>query len=131
MPAILFEIFQLCIVPLVGILTFYLVNWLTKKSNEITANIDNETARKYIDMLTETVIECVEATTQTYVESLKKQGAFDAEAQKIALETTCENILSILSEEAKEYLAEIYGDLNIAIVNKVEAQVKLQKSIAG
>ena len=35
-------------------------------------------------MLSETITKCVVATNQTYVETLKKQGKFDKEAQKIA-----------------------------------------------
>jgi hypothetical protein len=34
-------------------------------------------------MITTTVINCVIATNQTYVDSLKASGSFDAEAQKI------------------------------------------------
>ena len=39
---------------------------------------------KYLKMLSETITKCVIATNQTYVETLKKQGKFDEEAQKIA-----------------------------------------------
>jgi hypothetical protein len=35
-------------------------------------------------MLNRTITECVIATNQTYVETLKQQGKFDEEAQKIA-----------------------------------------------
>jgi hypothetical protein len=50
--------------------------------------MDNELADKYVQMLTDTITACVIATNQTYVEPLKKQGKFDAEAQKHAFELT-------------------------------------------
>ena len=33
----------------------------------------------------------------------------------------------ILSQEAKEYLESIYGDLNAEIMNRIEAQVGIEK----
>ncbi len=78
-------------------------------------------------MLDQTIIDCVIATTQTYVESLKKQGAFDADAQKLAFTKTYTNVMKILSEDAKEYLQEAMGDLEAYVYNKIESQVKLTK----
>ena len=63
-----------------GILTAYIVKFINIKSTEIQANVDNDTANKYIAMVTETISACVIATNQTYVETLKKKNAFTAEA---------------------------------------------------
>lgn len=79
-------------------------------------------------MLTDTINSCVIATNQTYVESLKKQGKFDVEAQKQAFERTTQAVLTILSQEAKDYLANIYGDLDKYISEKIEASVNINKS---
>ena len=46
----------------------------------IVENNSNELLSKYIEMLSNTICECVIATNQTYVDSLKKQGKFDVEA---------------------------------------------------
>ena len=35
--------------------------------------------------------------------------------------------MAVLTEDAKKYLAQIYGDLNAYITNKIEAEVKAQK----
>ena len=40
---------------------------------------------------------------------------------------TYENILTILSGDAKEYLQEAFGDLEVYIKNKIEAKVKETK----
>jgi len=74
------QIFEVCLFPLLGVLTTFLILFINKKSQELKATTDNELYHKYIDMLEETVVNCVIATNQTYVDSLKKQGKFDLEA---------------------------------------------------
>lgn len=121
------EIFYVCIIPLLGVLTGYLVSFLKAKGNQMAENADNALASKYIKMLTETICTCVVATNQTYVEALKKEGKFDAEAQKKAFQMTYDAVMSILSKEAKDYLQNIYGDLDTFLTNAIEAQVKNNK----
>ena len=120
-------IFDICIIPLLGILTTYIVALIRNKIAEINNKTENETAQKYLTMLSETVISCVIATNQTYVESLKKQNKFDLEAQKKAFELTKDAVLEILSHEAIEYLNTIIGDLNTYIDNLIEATVNYKK----
>lgn len=121
------EIFYVCVIPLLGVLTTYLVQFLKVKGNQIAESVDNDLATKYIKMLTETICTCVEETNQTYVDALKKAGTFDAEAQKEAFKKSKDAVMKILSEEAKEYLASIYGDLDKFIESMIEAQVKQAK----
>ena len=121
------QIFEVCIIPLLGILTTFLIVFISKKAQELKAQTDNELYHKYIDMLEETVINCVIATNQTYVDALKKQGKFDLEAQKEAFKRTYNQVMLILADDAKEYLSSTVGDLNAYITNMIEAQVKLQR----
>ena len=121
------SIFQVCIIPLLSVLTAFFVKWVNVKSAEIKTNIDDTTLKKYMDMLTQTITDCVIATNQTYVESLKAQGKFDAEAQKKAFELTSNAVLSILSQDAQEYLTSAVGDLNAYITKKIEAEVNANK----
>ena len=124
---ILYQIFDLCIVPLLGILTMYLVQFIRMKSQEITDKTENELADKYIQMLTDTITACVIATNQTYVDALKKQGKFDREAQKYAFDLTFNAVMAVLSDEAKHYLASVYGDLTAYITTRIEAEVNISK----
>ena len=120
-------IFQVCVIPLLGVLTTFLVKWLSIKSSELQIKMDNDVANKYMDMLTNTITECVLATNQTYVEALKQQNKFDLEAQKIAFDKTSEAVMTILTEDAKEYLESAVGDLELFIRQKIEAEVNLNK----
>lgn len=122
------EIFQVCIVPLIGILTTYLVKYITIKMEEIQVKTENEIINKYLNMLTTTITECVIATNQTYVEALKKEGKFDLDAQKKAFEMTQEAVMLILTDEAKKYLSAAVGDLNVFISQQIEAAVNVEKN---
>jgi hypothetical protein len=79
-------------------------------------------------MLNDTIANAVLATTQTYVESLKKQNKFDEEAQKIAFKQTYEAVMKVLTAEAMKYITESVGDLETYVTNQIEAQVKLTKN---
>lgn len=126
---LLYEILQVCIIPLLGVLTAYFVKWVNAKSAEIQNKVDNDTADKYIAMLDDTICACVIATTQTYVDALKKENAFTKEAQQEAFNLTYNAVMSVLTDEAKKYLTNIYGDLTAYITNKIEAEVQINKNI--
>lgn len=123
------DILEVCIIPLLGVLTAYLVNYIKAKSIELTNKTDSEMADKYIQMLTQTITDCVIATNQTYVETLKKQEAFTKEAQKEAFQKTYDAVMLVLTDDAKDYLAEAYGDLTAYITMKIEAEVNMSKII--
>lgn len=124
---LLFQIFEVCIIPLLGVLTAFVIKFIKAKELEINAKHDNDVLAKYVRMLSETITDCVIATNQTYVESLKAQGSFDADAQKVAFQKTFDSVMAVLSAEAKEYLSEAYGDLATYITNRIEAEVNVNK----
>ena len=125
---ILQQIFEVAIIPLIGVLTGILIKYINSKSTEIITQTEDAQAKKYIAMLDTTITSCVLATTQTYVDSLKKAGKFDVEAQKTAFEMTYNAVLEVLTEDAKNYLTAFYGDLSAYMTNKIEAEVKNTKS---
>ena len=125
---LLYQILEVCIIPLLGIATAYFIKWVNAKSLEIQNKVYSDTADKYIAMLDDTICACVIATTQTYVEALKKDNAFTKEAQAEAFNLTFNAVMAVLTDEAKEYLTELYGDLTAYITNKIEAEVQLNKT---
>ena len=127
MPEIVIQIIQVCVIPLLGILTKFLVDYLSAKRDEINSKTDNEIAQKYTNMIYQTVVDCVIATNQTYVDSLKKSGSFDEAAQKEAFDRTMNAIMTILSDDAKEYITEATGDLNTYLTQLIEAEVNKRK----
>lgn len=127
--SLLYQILEVCVIPLLGILTAYIVKYINMKSAEIQVQVDNDTADKYIALLSDTITACVIATNQTYVEALKKENAFTAEAQKEAFQLTYNAVMAVLTDEAKKYLTEIYGDLTAYITTKIEAEVNISKIV--
>ena len=124
---VLEQIFELVVYPVLSITGIYLTYLISVKIKELKQKTNDETAKKYLDMLNETISNAVLATTQTYVESLKKQGKFDAEAQKIAFQQTYEAVMRVLTADAIKYITTSVGDLETYITNKIEADVKLYK----
>lgn len=125
------EIFKVVLIPLLGLLVKYFSQFVSIKAEEIKQKNDNDTFKKYIDMLNETIQNTVVATNQTYVESLKSQGKFDAEAQKVAFQMTYDAIMKTLGDEAKKYLSSAVGDLNSYITNAIEKNVNENKTTQG
>lgn len=121
------DIFQVCVIPLLGVLTTYAIKYFNAKSSQIQAENDNVLVQKYTKMLNDTIVDCVVATNQTYVEALKNKNAFDLEAQKAAFDLTYKAVMEILTEEMTEYLANVYGDLATYITKKIEAEVNKNK----
>ena len=125
--ALLQQIYQVCIIPLLGILTTFLVTFIKKKIGEIQEKSDNEVFNKYMEMLKDTVVECVIATNQTYVDALKDKDAFDETAQQEAFKRTYNAVLEILGKDITDYLNNSMGDLNTYIIKLIEAQVNKNK----
>ena len=126
---LLYQVLEVCIIPLLGILTAYIVKYINVKTSEIQDKVNNETADKYVKMLSDTITACVIATNQTYVDALKKQNAFTAEAQKEAFKLTYAAVMAVLTDEAQTYLTAIYGDLTAYITTKIEAEVNISKIV--
>lgn len=126
---ILQEIFDLVLIPLLAIIAKYFVQFVSIKMDEIKNKQTSEEAKKYLDQVEKAVENCVVATNQTYVESLKNKNAFDAEAQKEAFRMTYEALMATLTVEAKEFLAIAYGDMEVYLKTLIEAKVNTNKIV--
>ena len=98
----------------------YVVALLRRETAKIEKQLDNETAAKYIQMATDAVAQAVAYTSQTYVDTLKKQGAFTKEAQLEAFRKSRDKVMEILSQTAVDALMQIYGDFDVWLNTKIE-----------
>lgn len=121
------QIFEVCIIPLLGVLTAFAVAYIKAKTDELSAAAGNAKEQKYLKMISETITKCVIATNQTYVDSLKNKDVFNKEAQKEAFELTYNAVLDILSDDAKDYIAEAFGDAEIYLTTLIEEAVNKNK----
>lgn len=125
------EAFQVIIPMITTLLAVWLIMGIRKVAKETSEKSSSELVDKltdkYFKMLETTVTNTVLATTQTYVEALKKENAFDKEAQEKAFNMTYEAVMKVLTDEAKRYLEAAVGDLELYTKNLIEATVKLTK----
>lgn len=105
----------------------FLIVYINKKKKALQESIDSDIADKYIEKIAITITDCVVATNQTYVEALKKEGAFTKEAQEQAFWKTYNNVITILGNDCIEYLQNITTDVQTYLMNKIEAEVNLNK----
>ena len=131
MKEFVFTLLQAVLSVAIPVATAYLVSFLKKKSAQAQTQIENDTAKHYLDEITNAVTTAVSATSQTYVDALKKDNAFTKEAQLEALNKAKDTALSILSPAAAQFVSEVYGDLNSVLVAKIEEAVRVQKTSAG
>lgn len=111
-----------CIVlPLISYLGIRLTQWFNNKIND-------EKGQALIKQATDVVLNAVRSVFQTYVESLKKSGTFDKEAQVTALNLAKDIVLKQLNEDVKNYVKDNYGDLSDWITNQIESSINLLKN---
>ena len=125
---LLMTLIQAVIIPAIPILVTFLVKLLKAKAEQATIKINNELVQQYLQEAVDSVLQAVTFTSQTYVDNLKKQGKFDADAQKVAFATAKEVALQLLTEDAKKMITDLYGDLNVWLDTKIEQTVKEQKT---
>lgn len=105
----------------------YFISYINKKKIEVEATTDNETAKKYMNMIADTITNCVKETNQTYVESLKKENAFTKDAQEKAFKMTFDNVMNLLTTDAINYLNEITNDVTQYLKSAIESEVNEEK----
>lgn len=96
------------------------VKWLKSKT-------DNALIEKYIDFASNAVEMAVKETTQTYVDALKKEGKFDAEAQKEAFDRSFITAKGLLTDVATDAINIVYGDVDAWLKSKIESSVAENK----
>ncbi|MDR1914405.1 MAG: hypothetical protein LBQ68_08010 [Clostridiales bacterium] len=130
---LLFGLLQAFILATIPVITSFVIQYLKNKTEQTITQIQNEKARLYLEELTGTVSAAVAQTSQTYVDELKKNGTFDKEAQKIALEKAKQTAFNTLTPAAKSFISEAYSnmknDLNTAIEARVEEAVRIQNGV--
>lgn len=125
---VLNNIISFVLIPILPVITAYIVALLRKKISEIDSKIKDDTLKKYLN-IAETLIEnSVIVVSQTFVDELKKKNIFDKAAQSEAFEMAKQKILSALSESVKLALSEVYGDLEKYVDSRIEYYVRRNKT---
>jgi hypothetical protein len=121
------DILYLFITAAVPVLVTYLCKFLYVKWTEGKVKIENEHISTVLEQVVSMVCNCVQKTTQTFVDELKKKGEFTEEAAKEAFKMTKDTAISMLSLEAADIITNVYGDVDIYLDTLIEALVKQLK----
>ena len=127
MSEFLWVLFQVVLVPAVPVLLKILYNFVAAYTAEKSEKIENEKVRGYVNDAVKAVMTAVTSTFQTYVDSLKKQGKFDEEAQKIAFNTARDTALLMLTQDMRDAVTTVYGDFDTWLSKTIEQLVLANK----
>ena len=118
---------QVVFIPAITVIVTYAVTAFKEWATNKAIKSENEVVEQYLMEITDIISQAVLCTTQTYVEALKSQGKFDKEAQLVAFDKTKSAVMALLAKESKDFLAKMYGDVDLWIDTKIEQIVNLQK----
>lgn len=97
------------------------------KISQINAASTNDTENKIRWEVTDAIEDAVIAVNQTFVNELKADKLFDEEMQQEAFERALEGTINALSRETVDFINNTYGDINIWLIDKIEAAVSRNK----
>lgn len=109
------------ILPLISFAGTKLIAWLNAK-------VKDENGKIQLTVATTIVTNAVRSVFQTYVDTLKKNGTFDLESQKIALTKAKDEALAQMTDDIKEYITKNYGDLETWLTTQIEATINILKN---
>lgn len=125
------EVISVLVVPMLPIVTTYLVTWMKAKTELLKAQTKSQTIQHYAGMLDKVVEDVVLGLSQTTVEELKKtteDGKLDSKDAEAIKNKAINEVSTILTQDAKDILKQAYGDVDALISEKIEASVKKSKS---
>lgn len=106
-----------------SVLTFLLKTYLEELINK---NVQNETAdalKKGLNI----ILDSVNYVQQTYVDNLKKEDKFTAEAQSKALQSAKQRAIELMNTDVQSAIEASYGNLDTYVTTVIESLVKKNK----
>lgn len=118
---------QFVLIPILPLITTYICMCIKKVIARLDDQSDNEYIDRYLLIAQDVLISVVATITETYVKSLKESGSFGIEEQKIAMNKAIEMFESVITDECKNVLCELYGDYNTWIRSQIETIIAAMK----
>ena len=123
---ILNELLLVIIIPLLGILTKYIVSFLQVKVDDLKSQKeikDNAILQKYVDEIEEVIVKSIKTTNSTFVDNLKKNGTWSKENFETAFNMTKDSVMKLLTDEKKELIKSMYEDIDTYLKATIEAYI--------
>lgn len=108
----------------IGVMLMGLATWVSSfVTSWLSTKIKDKKLQGLATKLNEIVMRAVMTITQTYVDNMKKNNAFDGEAQKNALNKCLGIINTQLTPELRDYVEENFGDIKSYLVTLIESTI--------
>lgn len=130
MNEILSNILMMVLVAVVPTISAVIVSAIKNLTNSLVEKSKSEITDKILIEISDCAQSAVLSVSQTYVDALKAAGTFDDAAQKKALAMALAALTGSLTQSAKDFIVENFGDLTTYLTGRIEAEVKRQKLIA-
>ena len=106
------DVLYLIITGILPLLITYGILFLKVKIKEQEKNLENDQLVKYIDAATD---------------AMKKEGKFDAEAQKTAKQMAIDKAKALITEDSKAAIETLYSDFEAYLNDAIEELVRENK----
>ena len=93
----------------------------------VSKSIKSDKLKHLVNRGEEFVKKSVAMVQQTFVDSLKKEGKFDKDAQREAFRMAYETWMEMASEEVKDAILEQTGNIDTWLNTMIEAQIHTDK----
>ena len=106
--------------------------FINKKIDEIQAHTDvinYQKINQYVDKAQEIINNAVLTVSQTYVDTLKRNGNFDEASQEEAKNKAIEIANKLITEESKKAIIILYDDFDTYLDSMIESIVKQNKIV--
>lgn len=121
---ILQQILYTVITVVVPIITAYIVKVIQSFAKKNADNIKNEKIRYLIGYAGDAISLAVSNVSQTYVDTLKKQGNFSPEAQAVAKQMAVDKAKALMTKEMKNAIEAVYTNFDSYLDNYIEGVVR-------
>lgn len=96
---------------------------VAKFTEWINSKIKDKAAANYLATIMSLTMNSVKCIYQTYVETLKKEGKFDKEAQQKALDACLLKIKTQLAPDMIDYITLNFGDMDEYLKSLIESSI--------
>lgn len=123
----LMELLKIVIMIVVPVATSVLTYYAQKYFNQLIDENVNDEMEAILTKGFQILMDSVNYVQQTYVDSLKKQDKFTAEAQKEAFELAKKRAIELMNQHTQDAIIHIYGNLDTYIDTMIESIINQNK----
>ena len=129
MKEILINTLSTVLIAFTSMFCFYICKAAHQKIEQLKQNTNSEALKVLLNKVDYIIQVCVDATNQTFVSNLKKEDNFTKEDQETAFNMTFTSIENMLTDEDKEKIVDVFGDMSTFIKNSIEKYIQDSKNI--